>query len=273
MYKTIKNMKYETKKVDAEKGIVQVTTTDERWYQIGDKFVPSVTWILHKGYPKGYQLLKWYADKGMTEAEQIKNAAADKGSKVHAAVTDILKGIEVKHDAKYLNNGTGQDEELTPEEYGCVMSFVSWLKETNPEVLAIDYTVINEAEGYAGTVDMKLKLNGEVWLIDIKTSKSVWPEFELQVSAYKHADADVQKLAILQVGYERNKSKFKFTEVQDQFSLFIDAKHIWAKQCEGEQPAQKDYPLSLQWKRFGVEKPVEVKTKKVAKKRIVKKKK
>ena len=239
-------MKIQIKKVDTERQIVQITTTDERWYKVKDMFVPSVTWIAGH-YPKGIGFYKWLADKGWDEAEAIKQAAGDKGSKVHKAIEDIILGKEVKIDAKYRNNSTEQDEELTPQEYECVMSFVAWLDEINPEILATEYVAVNEGIGYAGTVDMKLKINGEIWLVDIKTSQSVWPEYELQVSAYKHADPEVQKMAILQVGYNRNKSKFKFTEVGDKFGLFLAAKEIWANETAGVQPSQKDYPLSLKW--------------------------
>ena len=52
-------------------------------------------------------------------------------------------------------------------------------------------------------------------------------------------------LGILQVGYRRNKAGWKLTEVEDQFPLFLAAKQIWAKECEGVEPFKKDYPLSI----------------------------
>lgn len=240
-------MKIQIRKVDDAKGIVQITTTDERWYQKGETFVPSVTWI-SGFYPKGVQFYKWLADKGWDEAEAIKHAAGDKGSKVHKAIEDILKGGEIKIDARYLNPSTEQLGELTPQEYECLMSFVDWLSQTNPEVISTEYNVWNDQEGYAGTVDMKLRIDGEIWIVDIKTSLNIWPEYELQLSAYRHADPEVQRTAILQVGYTRNKNqKFKFTEIEDRFELFLSAKKIWAYETEGQRPLQKDYPLSLKW--------------------------
>ncbi len=241
-------MKIEIKKVDTERNIVQITTSDERWYQINDKFLPSVTWICGY-YPKGIGFMKWLAEHGWDESEAIKMEAANKGSKVHQAISDLLMGKEVKIDAKYMNHEKNVEEELTTQEYEAVMSFSSWLTETNPEVLKVDYTLVNEKDGYAGTIDMKLNIKGETWIVDIKTSQDVYPSHELQVSAYKKADPSVQKIAILQVGYRRNKSKYKFTEIEDQYPLFLAAKAIWAKETEGVSPLQKDYPISLQWKR------------------------
>jgi hypothetical protein len=263
-------MKIIEKKVNVETKMVQLTTTDERWYKIGNQFVPSVTWIAGF-YPKGVQFYKWLADKGWDEAEAIKQAAGDKGSKVHKACEDILLGHEVKMNDKYLNPSTEQQEELTVQEYECLMSFVEWLKVTNPEVIKTEYTVWNQEHNYAGTIDMKLKINGEPWLVDLKTSLSIWPEYELQLSAYRHAEDEVCKTAILQIGYNRNKNqKYKFTEIENRFDLFLSAKKIWEHETEGIAPLQRDYPLSLEWKSAKQETKIE--TEAVEDKKVVNKK-
>lgn len=271
-------MKIETRKVDTERGIVQITTADERWYLIQkegqpDRFMPSVTWICSY-YPKGFGFMKWLAEHGWDEAESVKQAAGDKGSRVHKAISDILKGDKVKIDAKYASNDGSEPQELTAIEYEAIMSFVNWLNETQPEVMAVDYTLVNPKEDYAGTIDMKLRIKGEVWIVDIKTSKDVYPSHELQVSAYKRADSECQKIAILQVGYTRNKAKYKFTEIEDQYPLFQAAKAIWAKETAGASPSQKDFPLELEWKRvlpqdIAYEPPI---VKAPRKKRVIKKK-
>jgi hypothetical protein len=239
-------MKIETRVIDKEKGIVQITTNDERWYQIKDFFVPSVTWIAGH-YPKGVQFYKWLAEKGWDESQAIKQAAGDKGSKVHNACEDILRGKTVKIDDKYLNRSTGEMEELSVEEYECLMSLVGWLNEVNPVIINGEYNVVNPEFGYAGTVDLKCKIGEEIWLVDFKTGQNIWPEYELQVSAYRHADPQIQKTAILQLGYKRNKNKYKFTEIEDKFPLFLAAKQIWQEECGNQSPSQKDYPLEIKW--------------------------
>lgn len=239
-------MKIETRTVDEARGIVQITTADERWYQIADKFYPSVTWICSY-YPKNQWFTKWVAEKGYDEAEAIKKEAGEKGSRVHHAISDILKGKVVKIDDKYADNEGNEPKELTAIEYEAIMSFANWVNDIQPEALAVDYTLVNEEGNYAGTIDMKLKIDGEIWIVDIKTSKDVYPSHELQVSAYKKADSECQKIAILQVGYLRNKQKYKFTEITDQYPLFEAAKAIWAKETAGITPLQKDFPLQLHW--------------------------
>lgn len=246
------------KQVDKEKGLVQITVANERWYAKPTEnkdtknpeyqFVPSVTWIAGC-YPKGVPFYKWLADKGWDEAEAIKSAAGDKGSKVHSAIEDLIDGKEVKMDAKYLNRSTDKEEELTLEEWECLVSFARWFREVKPKVLSKELVVFDDEYGFAGTIDFVCEFGGQKYLIDFKTGQNIWPEYELQVSAYKEAlkeKGKELKLAILQIGYRRNKDGYKFTEVEDKFSLFLAAKQIWHNEHGEEKPKVKDYPLSLQ---------------------------
>lgn len=268
-------MKKVIRDVDEERGIVQVTTLDERWYAKPSnnestglpeyKFVPSVTFIAHS-YPKGVAYFKWLADKGWDEAEGIKNAAGNKGSKVHQACDAILNGREVRMDSSFTNNQTGLEEELTLEECDAIISFVKWLEETKKEydveTIANEGVLFSDQHGFAGSFDwiVKLTLKGteesDYWLVDFKTSQQVWPEHEIQVSAYRETivngenpfegiGEDNLKLAILQLGYRKNKAGYKWTEIQPKFDLFLATKQIWQSEHGKEKPLQKDYPLVL----------------------------
>jgi hypothetical protein len=136
--------------------------------------------------------------------------------------------------------------ELTVDEWECVMSFHDFFSQYTPEVLAIEQVCYNEEEDYAGTIDLKLKIGEVVYLVDLKTSQNVWPEHELQVSAYKHTpQGEAEKCAVLQVGYRRNKRLWKFTEVEDCFELFLAAKKIWHRENDNVMPKQRDYPVEL----------------------------
>lgn len=244
-------MKKEIREV--KNGILQVTTVDERWYikQATDittglpnyVFVPSVTWIAEH-YPKGIGFYKWLANKGWDEAEALKEAAADKGSKVHQAIACLIDGKAVKMESKFPND-EGKEEELTLEEYGAVMSFAEWFKKAKPRVLQREFAVWGD--GYAGTVDLLCEIGGQNYVVDFKTSQYIWPSHELQISAYKHAipEYTLLNLAILQLGYRLNKNKYKFTEIEDNYQEFLAAKLIWAKEQKGVAPKQKDYPLEI----------------------------
>lgn len=263
-------MKKEIIEIDKEAGIFRVTTTDERWYTLKtqDKktglpsyeYIPSVTWITGH-YPKGIAFYKWLADKGWDESQALKQAAGEKGSKVHQAIEMLIKGGEIKMSSKLLNTSTGQEEELTVEEYDCILSFKNWVDKVKPEFLIQEKTVISREYGFAGTVDCVAKIDGEIYIIDWKTGQYVWPEYELQLSAYNQALSELVekmepraakgivgrncKLAVLQVGYKRNKNRFKFTEIEDKFDLFLSARKIWENETAGQRVSQKDYPVSI----------------------------
>jgi len=224
-------------------GYVQITSLDERWYENQEthEFIPSSSWI-SSYYPKGVEYFKWLASKGWNEAEQIKNEAGEKGSRVHKAIETLIRGEKVNMDDLYPDEN-GINREMTPDEWRSVMSFVDWVKEEKPEFISNEYTVIGE--GYAGTVDIKCRLSGKVGIVDIKTSQDIWPSHELQLSSYKHADPECEFIAILQVGYRRNKKFFKFTELEDKFNLFLAAKEIWANENKNISPKQIEYPITL----------------------------
>ena len=250
-------MKKEIRVVDKSNNVLQVTTVGERWY-VRDKtnpetglpqyeFVPSVTWICDF-FPKGTPFYKWLASKGWDESQAIKSSAGDRGSRVHYAIRDLIEGREVAIDAKYKTADSDEEKELSLDEYECLMSFAAWVKDVKPEFIGSEFSVWGD--GYAGTVDAICLIDGVRWLIDWKTSQYLWPSMELQVSAYKHAldeslDVSDLKLAILQVGYRLNKKRYKFTEIEDQFPVFLAAKTIWEKETKGVQPFQKDYPLRI----------------------------
>lgn len=241
-------MKIQIKKIDEVKGILQITTLDERFYakpqEDGSlKYYPSSTWIASH-YPKGIAYFKWLANHGWDESESLKNEAAEKGSKVHQAIDDLFKGKVLKIDSKFTNKD-GNPEELTPEEYECLMSFCDWHKEYKPIVKMNEQTVFNEKECYAGTLDLLCEIKGEVCIVDFKTSQYIWPSHEIQLASYREALGIKCKVAILQLGYRMNKRKWKFTEIEDKYHLFLAAKQIWAEECSKIQPLQKDYPLEL----------------------------
>ena len=261
-------MKKEIKEITTISGekVCRITTLNERWYSKpitsavdglpSYLYYPSSTWIAGS-YPKGIAFYQWLAKHGWDESEALKNAAGDKGSKVHYASEDIELGEEVKIDSEYTNPSTGKEEQLTIEEYGCIISFRDWLDTTKPELLASEITGFNEEHIYAGTVDRIYRIGKEIWIVDLKTGQYIWPEQELQISSYSHFDFDLKllkiteeewknrKLATLQIGYRRNKNKYKFTEVQDKFKLFLSAKEIWGAENPESKPKEISFPLSI----------------------------
>jgi len=260
-------MKKEIITIDEKSKILRITTLGERWYakpfinqETGlpeYKFYPSSTWISDY-YPKGIGFYKNLANKGWDLAEEEMQAAGDKGSKVHYACQDIDsgKGVNIQT-SKYLNHSTEKEEELTPEEIECILAFQSWTDVFKPELLASELTAFNDNYGYAGTIDKIYRLEGRIYIVDLKTGQNIWPSTELQISSYSNLEIDykalgikdeewqARKLAILQIGYYRNERKYKFTEMEDKFGLFLHAKAIWNNENLEAKPKEAKFPLVI----------------------------
>lgn len=247
----------------------RITTIDERWYARESinketglpeyEFKPSASWIAGK-YPKGIGFYKWLAEHGWDEAEAIKKERGESGFKVHQACEKLSSGNPVKHDDKFTNPTTGNQEELTPEEYQAVISFREWFDTLiNPKVIAIEFLVW--ADRYAGTGDLIVEHGEEglrnTTLVDLKTSQYIWDSHTIQLNMYFHApieicdkDGKCQQIklsnqAILQIGYRRNKSLYKFTPIEKSMEQVELAYHLWKIEHGEEHPRQIDLPLEI----------------------------
>ncbi len=236
-------MKIEYKEI--KDNIVRCTTTDERFYlETNSKtWYPSSTWIA--SYVPSKELAIWMAKKGFDEAELIKQEAGARGSRVHKAIEILSTGGEIKHN-EALTDGEGNYAEISVQEYEAIISFVDWCKEVKPKFLATEQTVFNKELKYAGTLDAVVEIDGKKYILDYKTSANIYLSHEVQISSYLHADnIKVDGMAILQVGYNKNKKGYKFTELEDKFNLFLSAYSFWAEENLNKQPRQKDYPINL----------------------------
>ncbi len=102
-----------------------------------------------------------------------RDTAADLGTRVHALAEAISRKIPVEVDA--------QTEPF-------VTAYLRWQAAYKPVVLNAEYMVYSETHRYGGTADMAARINGEVWLIDIKTGSGAYAETALQLAGLHNAD-------------------------------------------------------------------------------------
>lgn len=105
-----------------------------------------------------------------------RDLAANKGTRVHGFAEQLARGEEV---------------DVPPELDGHVRSYVDFLEQLDPDVLAVEGVVINRAKRYMGTFDLLAQVDGlGMALLDVKTSRSgIFPETALQIAAYRYADS------------------------------------------------------------------------------------
>lgn len=74
---------------------------------------------------------------------------------------------------------------VSPEMRGRLAQFHSWLDVSGAEIVATEFQCWNLSVGYAGTADLMCRMrDGSLWLVDLKTGKSIYGEHALQLVAY-----------------------------------------------------------------------------------------
>lgn len=103
-----------------------------------------------------------------------RDAAGNKGTKVHGLAEKLIAGEEV---------------EVPAELDGHVRSYLDFLEQLDPDPIQVEGVVISRAKRYMGTFDLLARIDGVLWLLDIKTSRSgIFPETALQLAAYRYAE-------------------------------------------------------------------------------------
>lgn len=163
--------------------------------------VPGVTTIIGDGVPKP-ALINWAANAtadaalnrwdelgAMPPAKRLKelqgaryaekDAAARRGTEVHAAAEQLVAGKPVQ----------------VPEEIaGHVEAYARFLDEFKVEAIHVEFSCVSYKWGYAGTADLFASLTlpdkGRVkMLMDLKTTRSgIYGETALQLAAYRYAE-------------------------------------------------------------------------------------
>ena len=113
--------------------------------------------------------------------KDIRDERASVGDGIHAT-------IEAKH------TGTWDFPELNDEQLQIMEHWRQLNTEHAIEPIHSELTMFNRTVGYAGTADGIWMIDGQKCLIDIKTSKSHWPEHDMQLSALLHAEEWLPKV-------------------------------------------------------------------------------
>lgn len=239
------------------KKIIQITLPDERFYEKGGKFYPSVSYIL-RAYPKSIGFYKWLASKGWDEAERIKEEAGDRGSKVHNAIYDLLKGKPIKYTDKYWNETTKDFEMLTDREWECLIAFQNFWEDKKPQMIASEIVCYSEKYLYAGTIDFIGIVDGKVMLIDWKTGSKIYPDQFLQVAAYWQAENEKGKFkpaetAVLRLGTKHTRGyeplkKMDLKKNKEAFRTFLAVKKVWEFEHPKAKPDIKEIPETIKLK-------------------------
>lgn len=247
---------HKQKRLVFDSTLKQINFLGNRVYQRDeDIYYPSVTTILQY-FPKSRWFEDWLKDVGHN-ADLIRDKAGKEGSQVHEAIELLVKGEEIN----WLDDYGNAKYSLTV--WGMIVKFYEFWTTHKPELLSSEQFVYSDKHKYAGTADLLVKLDDEVWLLDVKTSNSLHTSYNLQLAAYATAieevtDIKVEKTGILWLkSLKRTVSAKKgvyqgkgweikpIDDIEKNMKMFLNVYDIFLMENGPVEPDFKTLPISL----------------------------
>lgn len=152
--------------------------------------------------------------------------AANVGKIVHAWVEARIKAI--------LGLGKAKARPVNEAANVGIESFLAWEEAHSVDYVGSERRVCSREHLYAGTLDILARVNGELAIVDIKTSKSVYPEYHLQTAAYQaayeeEAGEKVAKRLILHLDKATGKPKEIPADGEGDLPAFLAARQLYRR--------------------------------------------
>ena len=243
-------------RLDFNPELKQINFLDRRVYKRSEGvYYPSVTTILQY-MPKNKFFENWLKDVGHT-ADYIMRKAGKEGTQVHEAAEQLVLGQEVSWMDDY---GNAKYSQIVWE---MILKFAEFWKTYKPELISSEQFVWSDEYKFAGTADIVCKMNGETWLIDLKTSNSIHKSYDLQLASYakgleESRDVKIERTGILWLkAHSRGPSKQKnviqgkglkllqYEEVFNQNELNKLIYELYKLENPNTEPIYNSYPTTL----------------------------
>lgn len=204
----------------------QRTKVHTQYYLNTGDSIPGVTTVL--GIMAKPALVAWANKLGLQgiDSTKFRDKAADVGT-----ITHLLIMGHLTHKDIVLTEYAQQDIDTANN---CMMSYLEWEKAHKVEPILVETPLSSDKYGYGGTPDCLAMVNGELELIDFKTSNGIWNDYFYQLAAYRqlcieHGHKELNRARILRFGKDSNSGFedrliFKF---DDEFELFLHCLSIY----------------------------------------------
>jgi len=223
---------------------LETKTVDRKRFYVTPEggMYPSITTVLSKRKMEG--LMEWRKRVGDDVANYIARTAAQRGTKVHHMCEDLINNKEVTREPFLAAALFGQLEKV--------------IKEKVDNVRAQECGLYSDNYKVAGRVDCIAEYNGELSIIDFKTSRSErnddWNEsYYIQASAYaemfeERTGQSINQIVILVVTEDGVVQEF-IKDKKEYVPMLVEAvdnfTQDWEKENEklDESPAVTGYPV------------------------------
>lgn len=182
--------------------------------------VPGVTTFI--GILNKPALVPWANNLGLQgiDVKDYVNDKADIGTLAHEMIFSHLKKVKV-------DTSLYSQEQIDLAE-NSFLKYLEWEKKHTLKPILLEAQLVSEKYQYGGTVDNFCILDDIVTLLDYKTSKAIYTEAHIQVSAYRNLleenrDERLRQCAILRIGRDESEG-FDFircSNMDKYFELFL----------------------------------------------------
>ena len=243
-------------RLDYNPELKQINFLDRRVYKRGEGvFYPSVTTILQY-MPKNKFFDNWLKDVGHN-ADLILRKAGKEGTQVHEAAEKLVLGEEISWMDDY---GNAKYSQIVWE---MILKFADFWRTHKPELISTEQFIWSDKYKYAGTADLVVKMDGEIWLLDIKTSNSLHRAYDLQLAAYAKGMEEVRGQKIERTGiiwlkansrsYSKKKGVYQgkgwqikvIDEIEKNFDLFQTIYKLYKLDNPTTEPIYQSYPTTI----------------------------
>jgi hypothetical protein len=222
-----------------EMAIKRVDNIDQRFYEVDDLKLPSVTsilkviskpalvpWASKMAVQRYTQLLRANEVGDFGQLMAIERSALDafeeeaKGAHrdVMQSAADVGTRVHEYLEALYTESPL---PEITAEMAIPLQAYDEWVATSKLNVLDSERMVYSKQYGYAGTLDVLGTMGDDVVVADWKTSSGVWDEYALQLAAYANAVVEmglvarVDKALVIRFDKQGRGKGFEVKEVKD----------------------------------------------------------
>lgn len=164
--------------------------TPRSGYRLADGTrVPSVTTITGRFKDAG-GLMYWHWEQGRDghDFRETKQRAADVGTLTHRMVELSLLGEAVgpRDDDEMELQLLWANDTFVETAHRAFGAFQEWSAGFKLEPVAQEVRLVSEIYRYGGTPDLIARVRGSLCLVDWKTSGAIYPDYQVQIAAYRN---------------------------------------------------------------------------------------
>ena len=226
------------------------TAAHQRYRNKNGAIVPGVTTVI--GLLAKPALVPWAWKLGMQgeDMNKVRDMAADIGTATHYMVECTLKGE------------TPDFQYTTPFVKECALkmmpAFLKYMKENPAETFGSEIQLVSEKWQYGGCIDWIARpaSTGLLTIRDIKTSAGIYPEYRIQLVAYKemwneiHPETPIEAVEALHLDKKTGLlTVYPFDDLSNEWEIFKHLRAIYILQKKAD--PQRNHKQSVGHRKVG----------------------